>query len=462
MNQNMMPEPDLAKSWDISEDGMTYTFYLREGVRFHDGVEFTSEDVSFTYHLLRKHKTFSPSQVYFDVVKKWEVINKYTFRVLLNKPFGLSVTTLNEPIIPKHLLENQDVETANFNRSPVGTGPFRFKEWTNDNTIVLEANPDYYEGRPHLDRIEARGYETQQQVWTAFMKGETDIAFFLSKENFEIAKRDPHFKTYTFPYIWTYALEYNPDHRLVKDKTVRQAIAHAINIPEIIHKLEGGYGEPSTGPFIPKTWWYNPEVKPLEYAPAKAQKLLASAGWKLNKNDILEKDGREFRLLILVNSDVREYQQMAMLIHNDLFQLGIRTKLIDFNSNKFLSGEIQPLENAAAYLNVFTVMPDPAESSIYWHSKEKRTPRKLWLYKNPEVDRLFDLGQMSADAEKQRTIYQEIHRLVYNDQAATFLYFFYNLSATQSKFENTDQLFSSVMPFWTIKEWRVKEEVGSR
>ncbi|MEK7448043.1 MAG: ABC transporter substrate-binding protein [Planctomycetota bacterium] len=460
INPDMTPQPDLAYLWQISPDGLAYTFYLRPNVRFHDGVELTSADIAFTYDLIKKYRTYATRHTLFDAINHWETPDKYTFKIILNKPFGLSLTTLSEPILPKHLLEGQDIINNSFNRSPVGSGPFRFKEWTPDNRITLEANPDYYEGRPHLDRIEAHGYDTPEQIWAALMKGETDLTFFLPREKFETAARDPYFKTYQFPYILVYALEYNLADPIVRDRAVRQALAHIINVPEIIQAIEGGYGEPATGPFIPDVWWYNPNPKPIPYNPIKAQELLVSAGWYPNENGVLEKDGREFRLNLLVNSDVREGYKMATLIHNNLLCLGIKTELLEFDYQKYLKGEIEVPEDASAYLTFFSLTAEPSDLAKIWHSA-KRDPRiKLWPYHNLEVNRLFELGQTLTNLEERQKTYQQIHQLIYDDQPATFLYFFYNLCVMRDGFKNTDALFSAVMPFWTIKDWQAKTGDG--
>ena len=477
MDYEMKPIPDLANSWNISEDGLTYTFNLRPNVRFHDGVELTSADVAFTYDLIRHSQIQSPRRSYFDSVERWETPDKYTFRIILKTAFGLTITSLTEPILPKHLLEGQDIKTTKFNYHPVGTGPFRFKEWTADNRIILERNQDYYEdftaeaqrvprmlsgrlGGEYIDRIEARGYDTQNQLFTAFMKGETDLIFYLSTEQFETISRDQQAKTYSFPYVWTYAIEYNLEHPLVKDKTIRTALAYAINIPEMIKNIDKGYGAVSTGPFIPQTWWHNPAVKPLGYNPARAQEMLASAGWRLNKQGVLEKDGREFRFKLLVNEESRDNKYMAMLIYNDLFRIGVRPELVSFYYPSYAKGESTIPEDAAAYLTGHCIMADPADLNVYWDSRHRDPRAKLWGYDNIEVKHLFDVGGTRIQLEERRPVYQRLHKMLYNDQPALFLYFPYNLAAIRKGFTNTDRLFSPAMPFWTIKDWKWTSPAG--
>jgi len=460
LNKEMLPEPDLAESWETSADGLTYTFHLRKGVRFHDGVELTSEDVRFTYELVSDPATDSPYTSYYNIVKSREALNKYTFKITLKEP-NLSNLIMTLPIAPKHLLEltrGKRLKETEFNYRPIGTGPFRFREWTKDNQVILEANPDYYEGRPYLDRIIAIGYETFSQYWSGFMRGETDVAFFIPMENFEIAGRDPTFRTYSFPGPFTYGMEYNLKHPFLNNKKVRQALGYGINIQDINNKVEGGYGIPSTGPFAPDSWNCAPEIKPLVYNPALALNLLKQAGWEPNRKGILEKDGKEFRLTMMVNQELRNSQMIASLIYQDLYRLGIRIDLKTIDYNK--SGEEKYkslIKDAGAYLTFFTLITNPIDFDGDWCSKYKNRVVKLWQYHKPEIDRLInlDIFQNTTDIKQRKKIYHRIHGLIYEDQPVTFMYFMPHLAVINSKFRNTDSLFSTSMPFWTIKDWYI-------
>jgi len=144
----------LAESWKVEKGSEpVITFYLRKGILWHDGKEFTAEDVKFTYDKIMDEKTNTVRRSDYELVKKAEILDPYTFRVTYKQPFSPGLATWGMGIIPKHLLEKEDINTTKFNRRPVGTGPFRFIEWVSDEKIVVEANPKYFEGRPNLDRI---------------------------------------------------------------------------------------------------------------------------------------------------------------------------------------------------------------------------------------------------------------------------------------------------------------------
>ena len=145
--QNFVGE--LAESWEIKKGPEPeITFFLRKGVLWHDGKEFTAEDVKFTYDKIMDEKTNTVRRSDYELVKKAEILDPYTFRVTYRQPFSPGLGTWAMGVIPKHLLEKGDINTAPFNRKPVGTGPFRFVEWETDEKIVVEANANYFQGGP--------------------------------------------------------------------------------------------------------------------------------------------------------------------------------------------------------------------------------------------------------------------------------------------------------------------------
>ena len=176
LDEKLGVKPLLAESWEVSRDGLTYTFKLKKGVKWHDGKPFTARDVAFTFYSVLDPKVTTPHRGYFDALvgfpeltnkdnpkkpeelaqRPIEVIDDHTIRFRLRYPYGAFLAVLVNPragIVPEHVLKGQDLNTAEFNRKPIGTGPFKFVEWKRGERIVLEANPDYHAGRPALDRL---------------------------------------------------------------------------------------------------------------------------------------------------------------------------------------------------------------------------------------------------------------------------------------------------------------------
>lgn len=455
-------EPELAESWEISENGRIYTFHLRHGVKFHDGVEFTSEDVLFTYQKIKDPQTGCPYRSAFNNIQDFSAPDQYTFKIFLKEPQELFVNELQREIIPKHMFETQDFHKNSFNRKPVGTGPFKFKEWKKDLEIVLEANKDYYEGRPYLDKVIFRNYPNKADVWSAFMRGEVDLVRFINVEDYELTKGDPAFNTSAVLMPDYYLISYNLNDPILSDLRIRQAIAHAVNRKELINQIEKGYGMECTGPFHEGSWAFNPEVQAFSYDPIHAIKILKEAGWQDADSDgILEKDKIPFVIRMMVDSRSDKMRKMAMLIRQQLQEVGIKIEIHLYeddqdNANFFQSPSLE--KPGARLISFFGNEVYPNQAIKIWHSQDQRR-HKLWGIQptNPEVDRLIDLVQMTKDTK----IYKNIHRAIYEDQPACFLYFPFMFHASSKNIGNTELILSTTyISDYIIKDLYVKQKGG--
>jgi peptide/nickel transport system substrate-binding protein len=242
-------------------------------------------------------------------------------------------------IIPKHLLENADLNTADFNRKPIGTGPYRMKEWISGQKIVLAANDAYFEGRPKIDEYiyriipdNATMFLELKAVGLDFM-GLTPIQF---KRQTDTDYFKKYFSKYNYPaFSYTY-LGYNLLDSRFKDKRIRQAIAYAINRQSVIDGVLLGLGRHATQPVPPESWAYNPNVPKFEYNPEKAKALLAEAGWKDTNNDgLLDKDGQPFKFTIMTNQGNEERAKTAEIIQQNLSKVGIQVEIASLNGRLF-------------------------------------------------------------------------------------------------------------------------------
>ena len=457
-------EPDLAKSWDISEDGLVYTFSLRKGVKFHDGIECTADDVRFTYDKILDPEVNSPFKSSLELINEFKVIDKFTFQVILKKPSTSFIYRLMREIAPRHILENADLKNCSFNFHPIGTGPFKFKEWTKDNQIILQYNPNYYEGRPYLDRIIVKTFSDSKELWTALMRNEVDFVEFIEREDYEIAKKDPSFKTYTIPADYYYGILYNLNDPILADKKVREAIAYGVDRKSLIERIAGGHGLECNGPFYPESLGFNPEIHPFEYSPEKAKALLDEAEWKDIDNDgILEKDGEELEIRVLVDARSDTYKKIIMVIRQQLQEIGIGIKVVLYNDDNMLTDEEFLKQNIPqAHLKLLLAGVDSAgQVKLEWCFKEAKRVSKLWSCINEEVDRLFELGEVTQSKEERQKIYQNIHQLIYEDQPICFLYFRFDFHAVSSKFENVDNFFNVNMPYYMMKDWYLNSQMST-
>ncbi|MFH1678197.1 MAG: ABC transporter substrate-binding protein, partial [Candidatus Omnitrophota bacterium] len=359
----------------------------------------------------------------------------------------------------KHLLKDADLFNTRYNYYPIGTGPFKFKEWGYDNTIILEANEEYFEARPYLDKIIVKSYPDSSELWSALMRGEVDFMKFMEQKDYEIAKQDLAFKTYAIPIDYYLAITYNLEDRILCDKRIRYAIAYAIDRKEMIRRIAGGYGIECIGPFYPESECFYEGIKPVDYNPEKAKSILSEAGWKdLDNNGILEKDGDDLELKILVDERSDVVKRIAMFIRQQLQEIGVKLSVILYNDEGQFNPEFLRIHNPQMHLIYgYADRLGSNEAGKDWCSDFKIKAGRLWKYRNREVDRLFALGQVTKDKEGSKRIYKKIHQLIYDDQPACFLFFPYIFLGTSAKFKNTEQFFSPIMPFYTIKDWYIEE-----
>lgn len=424
-DKDLKLEGDLAESWEVSPDGLTIIFHLRRGVKWHDGAAFTSRDVLYTYRVTIDPKTPTAYADAFKQVSRAEAPDPYTFRVTYSKPFAPALESWGVSVLPSHLLEGKDITRSALSRHPIGTGPYVFKEWVAGQKVTLEANPNYYEGRPYIGRYIYRVIPDNATMYMELKAGGVDMMG-ISPVQYQRQTDTPEFtdkfNKYRYPAsAYTY-LGYNLRHPLFSDRRVRQALTCAINKDEIVHGVLLGMGQVAHSPYKPGTWAHNPGVKDFDYNPDKARALLAEAGWlKKNSDGVLVKNGKPFRFTILTNQGNDQRLKTAVIIQNRLKAIGVEVKIRVIEWASFLSQFIDKGKFDAVLLG-WTIGQDPDLYDI-WHSS-KTNPKELNFigYRNPEVDRLLEEGRGTFDMEKRKRCYYRFQEILAEDQPYTFLY----------------------------------------
>jgi len=441
-DKNLNLVGDLAESWDVSEDGLTITFYLRKGVKWQDGVELTAHDIMFGYKTIICPDTRTAYAGDFLEVKEALVLDKHIFRVTYGKPFAPALGSWgNLVVLPKHLLKGKDIHKSPLSRHPVGTGPYRFKEWKTGEKIELLSNHDYFEGRPYIDRYVSR---IIPDLATTFLElkaggidrmGLTPLQYTRQTDTRKIRNNFNKYKYLAFGYTY---LGYNLKSPKFRDKRVRQAISHAVDKEEIIEGVLLGLGKVATGPYKPGTWQYNPDVKRYPYNPEKARLLLAEAGWKDNDNDgILDNKGVPFEFTIITNQGNAQRAQCAEIIQRRLHMVGIKVKIRTIEWAAFINDFIDKRKFEAVILG-WSTGPEPDIYDI-WHSG-KTAPKELNFisYKNKEVDELLLKGRHTFNQEERKECYFKIQEILAEDQPYTFLYVPYALPIIHKRFKGIE------------------------
>lgn len=424
-DKNLNIVGDLAKSFDVSKDGLTITFHLHHGVKWHDGAPFTSRDILYTYRVTVDPETPTAYAEDFKQVKNITAPDLYTIQVTYDSPFAPALASWGMNILPAHLLEGKDITRSLLSRNPVGTGAYRFKEWVSGQKIVLEANSAYFEGRPYIDRFIYRIIPDSSTMYMELKAGTIDL---MTLTPVQYARQTSaksftsRFNKYRYPSSNYLYMGYNLRHPLFSDKRVRQAMTAAINKDELIQGVLFGMGQKAHGPIVPGRWAYNPAIKDIGYDPKHATELLAQAGWKKKNSDgILTKNGKPFQFTILTNQGNQQRLMTAQIIQQRLRQIGIDVKIRVVEWAAFLK-EFVNKGNFEVVLLAWSISQDPDMYDIWHSSKNKPGELNFIGFKNAEVDRLLVEGRNTFDIEKRKRAYFRIQEILVEEQPYTFLY----------------------------------------
>jgi peptide/nickel transport system substrate-binding protein len=432
-------EPRLADLAPVFEHNPEILFHLRHGVRFHDGREFTAKDVKFTYEAIMNPKNLSPRTSDFEPIKSVDVLDRYAVRVVYKRLFSPAIDAWTMGILPEHLLnadalaaeakrrglsaaarESFGMRDSEFNRHPIGTGPFKFGEWRSDEYIHLARNDDYWEGAPEYHDFYYRIIPDPLTQEVEFRTGAVDAYGPLPHQAARY-QHDPRYQSFSsLGFAYTY-IGYNLDNPLFADRRVRRALGMAIDVDEIIKYVLYGQGERTTGPYPKNTDWYDPSVKPLPYDPAAALRILQSVGWKRNADGWLEKGGKIFEFNLITNNGNPLRKAIMTIAQNSWRRIGIKCNTQVFEWAVFLGDFIDTRKFDAVVLG-WSMGIDPDLYQI-WHSSQTGPNQLNFVgYRSAEADELIVRIRREYDVARQRELTRELHRLIAADQPYTFLY----------------------------------------
>lgn len=384
-----------------------------------------------------------------------EIVDDHTIKFRITEPFAPFLSYISMGIIPAHVF-NGDPGAAGkkdhpFNtETPIGTGPYRFIEWSRDEQVVLEANPDYWGEGPFIQQWVMRVIPDQQEVTLALETGDLDLGN-IQPEEFERMSQVGHLRTFEYPtFSYTY-LGYNLTNPLFQDKRVRQAITHAIDRNVIVDELLVGHGTVAHSHGSPARWDYNPDVPQFDYDPDRARQLLAEAGWTDTDGDgILDKDGQKFSFTLQTNQGNKIREDSAVLIQDYLKQVGIEVNVEFIEWNTFVNDHLLA-KNFDAVIVGWSLGVDPDAYEI-WHTNGG--PFNFISYSNPRVDELLEQGRRTLDQEERKRIYAEFQAILAEEQPYTFLYFANSLVGLHQRFQGPIGGTPAGIQ-WNINEWYV-------
>lgn len=451
--------PDLAGSWDVSDDGLTITFFLRKNVLWHDGTPFTAEDVRFTYETILDPAKGCPYISGFIDIKGIDVVDPYTIRFQYGQPYAPALSKFGMGIIPEHIFKGRDIKNSPFLRKPVGTGPYKFSKWLSGQYIILEANPDYYEGAPGIKYYVYRIIPDQAVSFLELVAGGVDsmvlnpyqYVYRSDTREFKDSIEKYKYLSHSYSYIG-----YNLNDPVLADKRVRQALSYAVNRSEIIDSVLLGLGEECTGPFLKGTPYYSDKAREYAYDPEKAKRLLNSAGWNDSDGDgVLDKNGEDLYIKLVTNQGNQVREDAATIVQKNWSDIGVRTDIQIIAWAAFLDQFINKRKFQAVMLG-WSLPVDPDPYSVWHSSAMAKGGLNFVSYSNADVDELIEMGRREFMTEKRAEIYNKIHDIIAEDAPYTFLYLPYATPAINKRFKGIKPAPAGIG--YNFDQWYVPED----
>lgn len=436
LDNNSNALPALATSWEVSDDGLSWTFHLREDVKFHNGEPFNAEAVRFTLDRFTGKEPGRDKAVYYTQLQQidhTEVVDEFTVRIILTQPFAPILRNLGHHaagmLPPQYTREKGE----DFTTAPVGTGPFKFVSWNRDDEIVLERNPDYWRsGEPKLDRVIFKVIPEGSARVAALQTGQVDFIDNVPLEVISQIESDPNLAMVErIPSLRNVFVSMNVSEEPFTDIRVREALVHAVNIEELVSSLMGDAALPARPTFAPGVWGVDPDLPAYGYDPEKSKQLLEEAGWELGPDGIRVKDGKP--LAVTLNTTKGRYikdEEMSLFIAESLREVGFDAKVEVVEAQL----HFQTITNRAYPFYVLGAGISTGDIdfgiSIVFLSDASYNGQNL---NNPEIDDLILQARAEPDQDKRLALYKEAQLAIRNEYVWLPIYYSTILQAHSAK-----------------------------
>jgi peptide/nickel transport system substrate-binding protein len=435
-DKNLDLTGELATGWQVSADQKTITFKLKPNLKWADGKPLTSADILWTWQAVTDDKNGSPYASDYQLVKKAEAPDALTFSVTYSEPYAPALDSwAGLQVLPKHLLQGQDLHTTAFARKPIGSSYYQLDNWNTGENIKLSRNPTSVLGPANINNLVSRIIPDTSAQFLELMAGNIDSMSLDPTQFSRIVPARPKLNEKLNLYKelgsgYTY-MGFNLKHKPFDDVRVRQAINYAIDKQEIIDGVYLGLGINIASPYKPGTRWSNPDLQPYPYDPEKAKALLKEAGFVANSNGILERDGKPLSFEIITNQN-KEREKSSVLIQRRLKTVGIDVKIRAIEWASFISRFIKTGDFDVVVLG-WSLGLDPDQYGI-WHSSQQGGDKFNFIgYSNPKVDKLLEQGRTELNPDKRQAIYHEFAKELLSDSPVIYLSAGYGLSAIHKR-----------------------------
>ncbi len=430
--------PDLAavvpsvKNGGISKNGLTITYHLRHGVTWHDGVPFTSRDVKFSWQAIMNPNNNVVSRKGYTVVRSIDTPDNYTVVLHMERVYPPEVDTFfsesDTPyrILPAHLLaQYQNLNQIPFNAAPIGTGPFRFARWERGEEIVLDANPHYFRGAPHISQLTILIVPDQNTAQTLLESHEADVEFEVTSLSYHIMESAPGLTGDLVSAPSYVAILFNTARVPLDDVDVRRALVYAVDSKSIIRDTEYGTAQLAVADLTPFSWAYDATLKPTPYDPTKAAAMLEAAGWHTGPDGIREKNGTPLVLQLVYGQGSASAQNIAEEVQQMLRRVGVGVQLKSYAyATLYMSAENGGILNGGKFdmtLYAWISGTDPDDSSNWTCAAIPPNGNDVSRYCSQQMDALQARALSTFDRAARKRAYAQIQALLLQDAPGVFI-----------------------------------------
>lgn len=441
--------PALAEKYDLDNDTNTYTFKLRKGVKWHDGEDFTADDVKFTIDQIMDPDNESEIACNYEDVEKITVKDDQTISFKLKEPNVSFLEYMTIGILPKHLLEGKNMQEDGYFKAPVGTGPYKFESWDEGQSIVLKRNDDYWNGKPNIEEIIFKIVPDDNAKALQLESGEVDLSQLTPKDTKKLEGKDG-FDVYKMKTSDYRGIMYNFNNPFWKEnKELIHAINCAVDRDAMIKSVLLGEGIPAYGP-LARNEFNDKNIKQESYDPKKAQKIIEDNGWKKNDDGIYEKDGKTFTFTINCKEGDQVRADLAAVACQQLKDIGVDAKYE-------VKSEID-WENQEAFLIGWGSPFDADDHTYKVFGTEKGNNYNA--YSNKTVDESLTKARQTSDKAERQKYYSQFQQALVDDPAYTFFCYVDVNYVAGKKIEgitkDTVLGHHGVGIFWNVKDWKLK------
>ncbi len=448
--------PWLAKDWKFRDEGRQLLLLLRSDARWSDGRPVTAQDVVTSWQWQIDPAVAWPFRNSKEQIEKIQALNDTTVLVVYKKAYPYQLLDLNGGfILPAHLFANktpEDLKTLGLNTRPVTCGPFRFKNWIQQNRIHLVRDENFW--KKPTDGIQEVVFEVSPDASARIGKllaGEADLVDGIAPDQIPLLQGQNGIVLEHYPDLMMGFIAWNNRDPLFASAEIRRALTMAINRQAIIQNVYQGFARECRSPILPVFWAYDSTMSAIPFDPEGAAKILREAGWRDRDGDgILEKRKQkfEFELLTITNNPIR--RDIAVIVQEQLRRVGVKAdiQLLDFTVfvQRFKKGDFQALISAWK-------MGTKLDLRIFWHSKG---PYNRVGYVNPLVDSLLDQIDSLERPHQQLILWHRVQRIIYEDQPFTFLYIPEHLVALRDYITGYQMNFLST--YYNLEDWRIERK----